>query len=193
MLILILIYVQYLQNAFFSFEKGSNCQNHSSSGSHHPVKKFPQQNFWFHLLRGNLPPPLHTHTQPYHYLENPHHFYFYHQVFIQAILMSVIRHKKLKLIIEFSNSIFIYIWVQLNGSCFMIHDEVLNFHDWIFCYRKHFTKNLKKDKNYWDYQWMDLWYLNNMKVISILWTLNYVDCVPFSCIDSFHIVHNWAN
>ena len=41
MLILILIDVQYLQNAVFSFEKF--CQNHSSSDSHHLVKKSPQQ------------------------------------------------------------------------------------------------------------------------------------------------------
>ena len=39
MLILILIYIQYLQNVVFSFEKGSNGQNHSSSGSHHQIKK----------------------------------------------------------------------------------------------------------------------------------------------------------
>ena len=39
MLILILIDVQYLQKAVFSFEKGSNDQNHFSD-SHHPVKKF---------------------------------------------------------------------------------------------------------------------------------------------------------
>ena len=39
MLILILIDVQYLQNAVFSFEKGSNSRNHSYSGSHHSVKK----------------------------------------------------------------------------------------------------------------------------------------------------------
>ena len=48
MLILILIDVQYSQNTVFSFGKGSNSQNHSSSGSHHPGKKNPpQQNFWF--------------------------------------------------------------------------------------------------------------------------------------------------
>ena len=40
MLILILIYVHYSRKAVFSFEKGSNSQNHSS-GSHHPVKTFP--------------------------------------------------------------------------------------------------------------------------------------------------------
>ena len=41
MLILILIDVQYLHKAAFSFEKGSNCQNHSSSGSLHMVKQSP--------------------------------------------------------------------------------------------------------------------------------------------------------
>ena len=42
MLLLILIDVQYSQKAIFSFKKGLNCQDHSSSGSFHPV---------------NLPPP----------------------------------------------------------------------------------------------------------------------------------------
>ena len=37
MLILILIDVQYLQNVIFSFEKGLNGQNYSSSGSHHDM------------------------------------------------------------------------------------------------------------------------------------------------------------
>ena len=43
MLILILIDVQYSQNAVFSFEKGLNHQNHSPSGSHHPVKNSPSK------------------------------------------------------------------------------------------------------------------------------------------------------
>ena len=43
MLILILNDVQYSQIAVFSFEKGSNCRNHSSSRSHNLVKKYPQQ------------------------------------------------------------------------------------------------------------------------------------------------------
>ena len=42
MLILILIDVQYSKKAVFSFEKSLNRQNHSSSGSLHLVKKFPQ-------------------------------------------------------------------------------------------------------------------------------------------------------
>ena len=41
MLILILIDVKYSQKAGFSFEKGLNDQNHSSSGSYHLVKKIP--------------------------------------------------------------------------------------------------------------------------------------------------------
>ena len=57
MLILILIDVQYSQNAVFTFGKDLNHQNHSSSGSHHQVEKSPQQNFWFSLpMRDNLPP-----------------------------------------------------------------------------------------------------------------------------------------
>ena len=41
MLISILFDVQYSQKPIFSFEKGSNGQNHSSPGSHHLVKKIP--------------------------------------------------------------------------------------------------------------------------------------------------------
>ena len=65
MLIFILIYVLYSQKAPFSFEKGSNGQNLSSSGSHHPVKRFPQQNFWSAPYWGDFPTPT-----PYHFLEN---------------------------------------------------------------------------------------------------------------------------
>ena len=58
MLILILI-VQYSQKTVFSFEKGSNCKNHSSSGSLHLVKKSPlQQNFRFSPTGAKSPPPL---------------------------------------------------------------------------------------------------------------------------------------
>ena len=47
-LTLILINVQYLQNAVFSFEKDSNGQNHSSSNAHHPTKKsFPSKIYHF--------------------------------------------------------------------------------------------------------------------------------------------------
>ena len=42
MLILILIDVQNSQEAVFSFEKGSNCQSQSSSGSIHQVKNSTQ-------------------------------------------------------------------------------------------------------------------------------------------------------
>ena len=45
MLIFILMNVQYSQKAIFSFEKGSNHQDHSFSGSLHLVKKFPPIKF----------------------------------------------------------------------------------------------------------------------------------------------------
>ena len=41
MLLLILIDVQYSETTVCNFEKGSNHQNHSSTGSHHPAKKIP--------------------------------------------------------------------------------------------------------------------------------------------------------
>ena len=41
MLILILIDVHHSQKAVFGLEKGSNCQNHSSSGSLHLVTPHP--------------------------------------------------------------------------------------------------------------------------------------------------------
>ena len=44
MLILNLIDGQYLQKALLSFQKRSDCENHALSGSHHLVKRFPQQN-----------------------------------------------------------------------------------------------------------------------------------------------------
>ena len=37
---------------------------------------------------------------------------------------------------------------------------------------------------------MDLWHINNMKVIVTFRTFNYVDFVPISCTDSFYVVHN---
>ena len=56
MLMLILIDVQYSQNAVFGFEKFSNRQNHSSSGSHHLVKKITPAVFttFWHKFRETL-------------------------------------------------------------------------------------------------------------------------------------------
>ena len=64
MLILILIDVQYSQKTVFSFGKGFNGQNHSSSGSHHLVKKSLQAKFLIPPLGGLL-------LTRYCYLENP--------------------------------------------------------------------------------------------------------------------------
>ena len=65
MLILILIDVQYLQNVVFSFGKGSNGQNHSSSDSHHHNEKIPsQQTFPSPLWERNSPCPLKLFGKP---------------------------------------------------------------------------------------------------------------------------------
>ena len=59
MIILILIDVQYSQKAVSSFEKGYNCQNHSSSGSLQPVT--PPVKFLIAPSLGGFPtPPLTT-------------------------------------------------------------------------------------------------------------------------------------
>ena len=62
MLILVLIDVQYSQKAVFHSEKGSNCQNHSSSGSLHPVKNFHPVKFLIPSPQGggDFAPPLTT-------------------------------------------------------------------------------------------------------------------------------------
>ena len=49
--ILILIDVQYSQNAVFSLDKGLNCQNHSSSGSHPLGKKILWDICWYRLKK----------------------------------------------------------------------------------------------------------------------------------------------
>ena len=54
MLIFILIDGQYSQKAVFNFEKGSNRQNHSSSGSFYLVEKIPPVKF--QILPNHLPP-----------------------------------------------------------------------------------------------------------------------------------------
>ena len=66
MLILILIDIQYSQNAVFSFEKGLNRQNHSSSRFHQPVKKFLPSNISDSPATGGIyPPPLPLFGKPY--------------------------------------------------------------------------------------------------------------------------------
>ena len=65
MLILILIDIQYLQNLIFSFEKGLNDQNHSSSDSHHLIKKIALRKiFHLHPL-GEFPHPLTLFWKPW--------------------------------------------------------------------------------------------------------------------------------
>ena len=57
MLILILIYVQYLQNIAFSFEKGWTGQIHSFLDSHRPIKKIPPAKFLILPYWGDSPTP----------------------------------------------------------------------------------------------------------------------------------------
>ena len=47
--IVILLDVEYSRNVVFSFERGLNDQRHSSSDSHHPIKKSPKAKFHIHL------------------------------------------------------------------------------------------------------------------------------------------------
>ena len=68
MLIFILTDVQYSQKAVFSFEKGSDRQNHSSSGSLHPVKKFPSTIKFLIERGGRISPPP---PPPYPHFEKP--------------------------------------------------------------------------------------------------------------------------
>ena len=56
MVVLILIDNQYPEKAVFSFEKGSNGQNHCSSGSHLPVTPSPSLSAKFTILAFSLHP-----------------------------------------------------------------------------------------------------------------------------------------
>ena len=68
------------------------------------------------------------------------------------------------------------------------HNKVLKSLDGLPCYHEPFHNKIKSSNSM--ELWMYLWHLNNMKVMLTLWTMNHVDCVLFSCIYLFHIVHN---
>ena len=104
------------------------------------------------------------------------------------------------------NILLILFRVWLNKLRFVIHDKILNFHDWTLFYNELFHSNRGKWKSM-DLS-MDLWHSNYTKVILhnfakdhcfwTLWTLTYVDCIPFSCIDYFQILFSnfqktWLN
>ena len=89
--------------------------------------------------------------------------------------------------------------VQLNGSIFMINDEVLNFHDWILCCHEPFhdnVKNLRKIstdlylRNYNNVKCISREYANNY-YLRRLSSLNYVDFVLLSSIDAFRVEITW--
>ena len=66
MLTLILICVQYVQNAVFSFEKGSNGQKQSLWNLHHPIIPPPPANFPI-APTGKMP----LHQMSFQYTELP--------------------------------------------------------------------------------------------------------------------------
>ena len=57
---------------------------------------------------------------------------------------------------------------------FGIHDKVLNFHDWTLCYHELCYHWICDIQIIWKLSYLSFWTLT---------TLNYVDCIPFSCID----------
>ena len=76
MLILILIDGQYSQNAVFSFEKGSNSQNHSFSGSLHPRKISDSH------------PPVTTIWKTLHHVIIPNFWYTWVKGYLQVFFFS---------------------------------------------------------------------------------------------------------
>ena len=86
--------------------------------------------------------------------------------------------------------------VWLNRLWFGIHNKILNFSYWNLCYNELFHDNRNNENQ--RILSMDLWCWNKIKVTLpnfakyhcfwTLWTLNYVDFIPFSCIDYFQIL-----
>ena len=85
----------------------------------------------------------------------------------------------------------------LSLSCWVLavfHDKVLNFHDWVLCYREPYHDNLKNQRKYQSifislkFKSLSTYQQNNVHYLWILWTLNFVDFVLISCIDTFLVV-----
>ena len=85
MLTLILIDFQYSQKAVFSFEKGSNYQNHSSSGSLQLVIKFQP------LVKYLIPPTLNR------YLENPGDIV---QIYFRLVYFQLLLNMKIQRVVQ---------------------------------------------------------------------------------------------
>ena len=85
--------------------------------------------------------------------------------------------------------------VRLIRLWFVIHKEVLNFHDWILCYHQPFHDNIKKTEKY---QLIYIYIFEITIYVKPMWntlsyeTLNYVAFVLLSSIYTFRVVYNWA-
>ena len=123
---------------------------------------------------------------------------------IGEIVLKDLKQSKIKWLLTDNLLAYYFDWIlfilceYIMGKVFdlMSHDSWFMTRFWIFmteilCYQEPFHDKTKKWKSM--ELSVDLWHLNNMKIILTLWTLIYVVCFPFSCIDSFHIVHNQTN
>ena len=128
------------------------------------------------------------------------HYSFTSVIFLGKISFVLKWPENRVVFVNFKNFVIDFCWqytlvllrVWLNRLWFGIHSKILNFHDWTICYNELFHDNTRKWKSM-DLS-MDLSHSNNMKVILrkfakdhcfwTLWTLNCVDCIPFSCIIS---------
>ena len=81
----------------------------------------------------------------------------------------------------------------------IIQDEVSNFYNWIVCYHELFLKSIKDQtkisidlylQNYNHEKCISHEYTNSIYLWA-LWTLNYVDFILLSSIDTF-LVYNWS-
>ena len=109
-LILILIDIQYTQNAVFSFEKSSNYQNDSCLGSHHAVEKSPPPS----KMSDSNPTP-HPHPHPLLLFEKPWNMY-YSFTYIQLHFMVFICFQSLF-------KVSVWDWIHLLSDCCWICDN----------------------------------------------------------------------
>ena len=107
--------------------------------------------------------------------------------------------------LEFLCSIFEQVW--FGKKCFKCLQPGLRKHFWFLC-----INSFQNQNTGFDLTSHDLWFLTRFRIFTTeffviisffmakkikingnILMVNYVNCVPFSWIDSFHIIHNQAN